>query len=473
MYNTIMAIDDVMFDTEYAVLESMYESYEKAYIILENYNGTDVEALQLFQETNTDKNTDDDKFHFRQIDEKTGQKESILISLWKLIPRLIEHIKKTIAKRNEEKAKQLTDGDKMSKAISDLGEIIKSFDPNSKSKRQRKKEQYTEMKVHARAYRKFRIHRFLKISGIVLGAGFTAGSTLNLACGDKIIKIDELGNIVKQKKEGFTDKIHATINESIGARLDAMEKSITATGNKVNELAAKVDEMAEKVITFIKNLFAKIMKKFRISINNYEELTDNILCKIDFDDKSFKCSLNLDEWDAFIKKSINFFKEALHFINRGIKSDGTVIKPKDDNNTVLRDKSNLTQKTGFGAFQKSLTRQVNDIISSIEKTIKNSIVKYNSCEEFVKKAQKTQSGINELIAIAQKVNKEYDPLVKNANTSSADPERTKVLRIIQNQTLSIIDTANSLETAVQAVEMYLASTIDLSNTAIGDDNKDD
>ena len=110
-------ISDVVLESEYDVLNSMFDAYDKALTILEEYGGDDLTAFELFQEgfiqeaswketkqrkidsMNPNYVADKPKLELRQTDKKTGMKESILKSIFKAIPRLIRHVQE-VHRRN-------------------------------------------------------------------------------------------------------------------------------------------------------------------------------------------------------------------------------------------------------------------------------------------------------------------------------------------------------------------------------------
>ena len=107
---------DVVMESEYNVINALLDAYDKAYVILENCDDENIDSFDLFQEQtiftewkhgsqnkNQSRKTtkqmiqeqpgfvpDKPKFKFRQT-KKNGKKESIIRSIWKMIPRLYHH----------------------------------------------------------------------------------------------------------------------------------------------------------------------------------------------------------------------------------------------------------------------------------------------------------------------------------------------------------------------------------------------
>jgi hypothetical protein len=127
MYNNeqiMQEVDDVILESEYSVINDLFDAYDKAYTIIENYEGEDLDSFSVFQETsiiqeaswkerkqldkmNTNFVEDKPKLKLRQTDKKTGKKESILKSFMKLIPRLVRHVQDLHRRKMEIKKLEL------------------------------------------------------------------------------------------------------------------------------------------------------------------------------------------------------------------------------------------------------------------------------------------------------------------------------------------------------------------------------
>lgn len=96
----IDAIDNASYESEMNVLASMNDSYYKASLVLENYEGEELNTFELFSESyymeaasngksKNDKEKSEEGTFFRRVNEKTGKKENILISILFAIPRIV------------------------------------------------------------------------------------------------------------------------------------------------------------------------------------------------------------------------------------------------------------------------------------------------------------------------------------------------------------------------------------------------
>lgn len=96
--DSIEAIDSIMMESESNTLTELINTYSKAYTILENYEGNEVDSFTVFSEgyyMEADNESDDGEGQekgsfFRRIDEKTNKKESILKSIVWSIPRIFK-----------------------------------------------------------------------------------------------------------------------------------------------------------------------------------------------------------------------------------------------------------------------------------------------------------------------------------------------------------------------------------------------
>lgn len=92
-------IDSIVAENEYAVIEQLIDYYDKAWMIVEAYDGEDYSAFQVFQEAKTE-NT------------KDGKKKGILAKIFGIIPSLFRMFmdrrrKKKIKRGNKILAKRL------------------------------------------------------------------------------------------------------------------------------------------------------------------------------------------------------------------------------------------------------------------------------------------------------------------------------------------------------------------------------
>lgn len=104
-------IENITIESEMNVIQAMADSYQKSLVILENYNGDDVDSFSIFQEAAAQES--DGESTFRKTD-KNGKKENIIISILKFIPRLcmliIRKMKSFIqSKKKIQMRKQCTD----------------------------------------------------------------------------------------------------------------------------------------------------------------------------------------------------------------------------------------------------------------------------------------------------------------------------------------------------------------------------
>lgn len=117
-------IFDIVMESEYEVINSMFDAYEKALVVLEEYDGDDLDSFSIFQEASTKAPDapEKPKLSLRRTD-KSGKKESIIKSIVAAIPRLIRHVQDLHKRRIQIKKMK-----KISKQASKLNVDISNMD---------------------------------------------------------------------------------------------------------------------------------------------------------------------------------------------------------------------------------------------------------------------------------------------------------------------------------------------------------
>lgn len=106
--DSVDEIIDAEITAESTVISSMLDSYSKALTILENYDGDSISDFSIFQESFAQEAavpTDDSETKetaFRRYKEGTTEKESIIMSIIKFIPRVFQMIFNAINKKFDE-----------------------------------------------------------------------------------------------------------------------------------------------------------------------------------------------------------------------------------------------------------------------------------------------------------------------------------------------------------------------------------
>lgn len=131
------AIDDINLITsecEYDTINEMYNSYNKASMILENYDGNDLSSFNVFNDT--------DSFYQESVSDKmkqSGAKYGTLMKIITFIPRLIKALFQTIIEKFKkvDNNKTKTDTSKIKKAPKEIKQkLAEAFDfSNPKKKR--------------------------------------------------------------------------------------------------------------------------------------------------------------------------------------------------------------------------------------------------------------------------------------------------------------------------------------------------
>lgn len=90
-------IDNVTMESSFDVMFTMADSYDKAAVILENYNGSDINSFAIFQEDG-ESNTAVQKGEASGDTNAEAKKESVFYKILMFIPRLLQQLGRFIAK---------------------------------------------------------------------------------------------------------------------------------------------------------------------------------------------------------------------------------------------------------------------------------------------------------------------------------------------------------------------------------------
>lgn len=246
LMDSVDEIIDAEITAESTVISSMLDSYSKALTILENYDGDSISDFSIFQESFAQEAavpTDDSETKetaFRRYKEGTTEKESIIMSIIKFIPRVFQMIFNAINKKFDENKI-----DKLQKNV------------NAKAKNGPEEIKKTIKKVQG----------FFNTHGreIAYGAGTLAMATTAGVLTYKRNKIrDELN------KQTNIDLTKGTISSWYD--INECDEFVTYVETKIMPLAndsaitkdpAKIKQLAASMADFVKNRNARINKKIK------------------------------------------------------------------------------------------------------------------------------------------------------------------------------------------------------------------
>lgn len=471
----IDSVGNITMESEYNVLCALFDSYDKAIFIAENYVGNDIDNFTIFNESwiqeskknanDNDTNTDT-KFTFRQTKEN-GTKESFVKSLIMLIPRLVklarnvhaEKLHKKKMKRLAKQAKKLnTDMTKMDPGQIELFNAILNLSANNK-------------KAMKKALRQEAIKKWLLKMGLKAGGGA-------IVAGGIAYIINNKGQVISQKVEEYKGAVLKKVDDVVldpirNAGNAAAEKITVATEKtveKISAIAEKVENAMKKVCDFIKKIFQNIQKFFRISIFNFDKVNDNILCKVDVKTGSLKVTLNLDQWMQWLDASRIFIANAAKFISHDIEH-GKLVKNEANKRTgaIMDFQKNYDNSKIFKGSdaEDAVTKYRENLNQIFDKT--KILKQYEPISDFAEQATQVADRMDKICSIAKELSDKYEKRIDNPALNS------KWSNVEQNvfQTLrGILDTQIQLTNAIDAVNEYVTGVNDITETMIGNESNE-
>ena len=327
LMDSVDEIIDAEITAESTVISSMLDSYSKALTILENYDGDSISDFSIFQESFAQEAavpTDDSETKetaFRRYKEGTTEKESIIMSIIKFIPRVFQMIFNAINKKFDENKI-----DKLQKNV------------NAKAKNGPEEIKKTIKKVQG----------FFNTHGkeIAIGTGALAMATTAGVLTYKRNKIrDELN------KQTNIDLTKGTISSWYD--INECDEFVTYVETKIMPLAndsaitkdpAKIKQLAASMADFVKNRNARINKKIK------EEKTYSISKVLESAKKMRKCA--------------DYLKSCFGKGNDGASKDLAVLK------TSMSDEEAKSFTNNLNEFQKismDTTNTLAEFVTIIDK----------------------------------------------------------------------------------------------------------
>ena len=327
LMDSVDEIIDAEITAESTVISSMLDSYSKALTILENYDGDSISDFSIFQESFAQEAavpTDDSETKetaFRRYKEGTTEKESIIMSIIKFIPRIFQMIFNAINKKFDENKI-----DKLQKNV------------NAKAKNGPEEIKKTIKKVQG----------FFNTHGkeIAIGTGALAMATTAGVLTYKRNKIrDELN------KQTDIDLTKGTISSWYD--INECDEFVKYVETKIMPLAndsaitkdpAKIKQLAASMADFVKNRKARINKKIT------EEKTYSISKVLESAKKMRKCA--------------DYLKSCFGKGNDGASKDLAVLK------TSMSDEEAKSFTNNLNEFQKismDTTNTLAEFVTIIDK----------------------------------------------------------------------------------------------------------
>lgn len=475
----IDSVGNITMESEYNVLCALFDSYDKAFFIAENYVGDDIDNFTIFNESwiqeskknaNSNDTNTDTKFTFRQT-KKDGTKESFVKSLIMLIPRLVKLARNVHAEKlHKKKMKRLTKHAK--KLNTDITKMdpgqIEIFNAIINSPSNNKKEM---KKIICEGINRYRIRNWLLKMGLKAGGGA-------IVTGGIAYIINTKGQLISQKVEEYKGAVLKKVDDVVldpirNAGNAAAEKITVATEKtveKISAIAEKVENAMKKVCEFIKKIFQNIQKFFRISIFNFDKANDDILCKVNVKTGSLKVTLNLDQWMQWLDASRIFITNAAKFISHDIEH-GKIVKNEANKRTgAIMDfqKAYDDSKIFKGSdAEDAVTKYRENLNQIFDKT--KILKQYEPISDFAEQATQVADRMDKICSIAKELSDKYE---KRVNNPALNSKWSNVEQTVFQTLRGILDTQIQLTNAIDAVNEYITGVNDITETMIGNESNE-
>ena len=332
------AIDDINIITaecEYNTICEMYNSYDKASLILEYYEGEDVDAFNVFQESSVS-----DKM------KKSGAKYNTLMKILTFIPRLIKALFQTIS----EKLKKTKLSKELQRAPKETKEaFVEIFD----KKKDKKKRKTVILKVLGVAG---------VVGGAVAGVRHIAKTTIYKKSDKIISRIDnEMHSLMESNGDYHDSNYLRDFADKLG------EYRNLALGISNPSRKGKYLERARMMVNLSHDL-ERIIKDYT-SDSTYNKERENVANLKEYKDESFKkiqdikntYSLSIDTaLNATISEMHEYYLTNLHDVTPDI-----FVKFVDKYNKVLEHK--------IRTIDKNVQKELSDIIEYTKKLNSDSV----------------------------------------------------------------------------------------------------
>lgn len=478
----VIDIDKIVQESEYDVVNSLLDEYDKAYMIIENYEGDDLTAFSVFQESQIIMEAskqkqiqktidsapgfvpDKPEFKFRQ-NKKNGDKESVLKSIWMVIPRLFKMVKETYKRNMEIKRLKYINDEAKKLGVSiknmDNGQLelfyamcTQKMDPSEIRKIISKENWNTEVK-------KVLVKNGLKIGG---GAIVVGGIAYELSKDNSIIKtkVDEFkGNIAKKLDDNVFGKLR-NIGDDIATKInDAGDKVVT----KISQISEAVVNAIKTAIENIRKVYEVIKKFFNVNIFGYEKTSDeNVVCKYDPRNGQLHVTLDLNILTQWADKSAKFIQQAALFVSKSVDGDKIVDTGKKRREGAItqfeKDKAAETNPVAKQLLldAEGAVKKYNEELQSIMTTSNKKYV-YSPMDEFTQGAEKLSKSLDKINTVSDQLIKLYENRTTNHPN---DPRWSNAEKAVLNTLRGIFDTQFNIQKSIGAVNEYIDRIAEMS-----------
>lgn len=482
--SSIEDIDDVVMESEIEVLNALWDSYDKAIMVLENYDGDDIESFSIFQEG-------------KILDEAMGKgtNDSTIKKIVWFIPRLITSLFNAIVSKFSKDKQQAVD-----EAVKEIEEVSAPDENNQGEESKKEKEEETEYLEDlfdafskkdlkkaekilrtgvANGIRKDRRRQFGK--KVIMGMLKVGGGAV--VVGGTAYWLNSKKELISQKASEYKGKIMKTIEDNITSPIkdaanEASEKIKEVSDAAVQKIQAAVEKVKEcmtKAIEFIRKIYDTLKKFFNLSILGYKETNeDGIICKYNMQDGSLTVTLNIDMWKQYVAEAKKFIGGAAEFIGKKYENgqwtnndsgrrEGPIIEAERDASKAKKefDKNPLNPKN---VVSNAVASDGKDVVDSFKKNIDKIAskaehkAKYTPLSKFEKEAK-------ELIEEVKKLKTDTDSLAeiyqKRIQANDKKDGRTFDVESHVHKAISgVVETLMHIINGIDAVNAYIKSLND-------------
>lgn len=417
-------IDSIVAENEYAVIEQLIDYYDKAWMIVEAYDGENYSAFQVFQEAKTE-NT------------KDGKKKGILAKLFGIIPSLfrmfmdrrkkkkIKHNNKALAKRLRMKKRQLRKANMSDDTRLILNAIANTSGAGAGSKEFKKI-------IRKQAVRRFMIKNGMR--ALIVGGVYYA--------------LNEKKQIIESLEQKAADKFDEAVLSKIkdaGAQAQqAINEATDAAVKKINAAIDNVKKLAVKAMQAIQKLYNTIRKYFHVAIG-FDQAND---IAVSYDPVADKLEVFFD-----IEGWINWVSLASKYI---FSADKYTSERKQSEGDSAYTGKNVNERTKMSKNMASALE--------IDKLAKSGKHEY-TYGRFVDLYEKLEDAFDKLAEHGNEVIAKYEKIQQRVQQD--DKELDFIKSIIDN-TRNILLVQTDVEASADAIIEYMESILEVDS----DDSSD-
>ena len=430
----LVSIDDIVLESEQSVVQAMLDACDKAWMILENYEGDDFSAFSIFQEAATENTSKDTK------------KRGIISRILGIIPSLFRMFKQKHEKRKKKRK---------------IRRLKKAFGEKKKTLRNVSDETLMILNAIERgstmtAKEMRSIRRKEAIRGWLIRTGIKTGIRVVLI-GGTVYFLNEKNQFVHESldkfkanaKQKFDDEYLAKIREAGDKASKAVADAADAATKKMIAAAEKLKNAILEIINKITKLYRSITKRFK-GVDSWDDIATDIKCSYNTEENVLEITFNFQAWIEWASFASKFIYNAEHF---------------------MTDRINKTSDSGFTGKNTQervkLVSDFNQVFNDIKRKT-DKIQKYD-LNEVLNHIVTLQSKFDELEQYADKVQSVYDNIKKKVeSTDGTDTKKLDFVYAVLNTVRGIMDTIDDVDSTCDAISSYLDTFVSI--TSDGDDS---